>query len=81
MSNTVKEWLKQMHLISQTTHEDRQGIDHQIEERTGLNCDYVLDHDMMTKEEFKRIVEMVLARRKAEQKKVLEKMAEEKVIV
>lgn len=68
-------------LYRQTTHEDRVNIDAEIERRTGVHCDYALEKKMVTKREFRRIVEEVLARKKREYGRVLTKMVEEKVVV
>jgi len=81
MSIKVREWLKSLGLYSQTTHEDRLEIDKEVESRTGVDCDYAIERKMIDKEEFKRIVMLVLRRRKQALEKVLKKMAEEKVIV
>jgi len=81
MSIKVREWLKALGLYGQTTHEDRLEIDKEVEKRTGVDCDYAIERKMIDKEEFKRIVMLVLRRRKEALEKVLEKMAKEKVIV
>jgi len=81
MSIKVREWLKALGLYGQTTHEDRLEIDKEVESRTGVDCDYAIERKMVDKEEFKRIVMLVLHRRKQASEKVLERMAKEKVIV
>jgi len=81
MSIKVREWLKALGLYGQTAHEDRLEIDKEVENRTGVDCDYAIERKMIDKEEFKRIVMLVLHRRKEALEKVLDKMAKEKVIV
>jgi len=81
MSIKVREWLRALGLYDQTTHEDRLAIDKEVESRTGVDCDYAIERKMIDKEEFKRIVMLILRRRKQTREKILDKMAKEKVIV
>ena len=39
MSQHVRAWLIELHMLNQTTHEERVEIDKEIERRTGMNCD------------------------------------------
>ena len=79
MSNMVREWLKTLGLLPQTTHEDRVAIDREIEWITGINCDEALRQKMLKEEEFEELVKRVLKARKEKQelkeqiKKLLEK--------
>jgi len=61
MSNKVREFLKVLGLLDQTTHEDRLEIDHEIERETGLPCDEGVMK--MTKSDFAMLVAKVLRRR------------------
>jgi len=81
MSIKVREWLRALGLYGQTTHEDRLEIDKEVENRTGVNCDYAIENKMIDEEEFRRIVMLVIRWRKQALEKVLDKMAKEKVIV
>ena len=67
MSNVVREWLRALGLLPQTTHADREAIDREIEWVTGVNCDEALERRMMTKEEFEELVKRVLKARKEKQ--------------
>ena len=81
MSIKVREWLRALGLYGQTTHEDRLAIDKEVENRTGVECDYAIENKMIDEEEFKRIVMLVIRRWKQASEKILERMAKEKVIV
>jgi len=81
MSIKVREWLRALGLYGQTTHEDRLEIDKEVENRTGVECDYAIENKMIDEEEFRRIVMLVIRWRKQASEKILERMAKEKVIV
>jgi len=61
MSKKVRELLKLLGILDQTTHEDRLGIDREIERETGLPCDEGVMK--MTKGDFAYIVAKVLRKR------------------
>lgn len=68
MSNMVREWLKILGLLPQTSHEDREAIDREIEWITGVDCDEALKQKMLTEKEFEELVKRVLkARREKEE--------------
>ncbi|MET1124581.1 MAG: hypothetical protein ABWW66_04880 [Archaeoglobaceae archaeon] len=67
MSIVVRRLLEKYGLLNLTTHKDRKEIDRIIEEITGLNCDE--GARMLSEEEFLRIVEYVL--KKKRKKKML----------
>lgn len=77
----MREWLRALGLYGQTTHEDRREIDKEVENITGVDCDYAIENRMIDQEEFRRIVMLVIRRRKQVSEKVLEQMAKERVIV
>jgi len=60
MSIKVREWLRRLGI--ETTHEERQDIDHEIEQRTGRYCDTGVE--LLSEAEFLAIVESVRRRRK-----------------
>ena len=64
MSVRVREWLERMGLLHLTDHEDRVEIDRRIELRTGVNCDEAIDHGQITKQEFEKIVNSILNRKR-----------------
>lgn len=68
----------QLKMLKQTTHEDRVKIDKEIERRTGVYCDYALDRNMLSKRQFKEIVEAVIRKRKGEPKKAPKKKRKKK---
>ena len=70
MSILVREWLKQLGLYWQTTHEDRLEIDREIERRTGVDCDTALAQGMISRDEFLSIVYSILRRRRLMEKAV-----------
>jgi len=70
MSILVREWLKQLGLYWQTTHEDRLEIDKEIERRTGVDCDTALAQGMISRDEFLSIVYSILRRRRLMEKVV-----------
>jgi len=80
MSNMVREWLKYLGLLGETTHEDRLEIDREIEWVTGVDCDEALKQKMLTEEEFEELVKRVLKTRKEKQefKEQMEKLFEDK---
>jgi NCAIR mutase (PurE)-related protein len=81
MSIKVREWLKALKLYDQTTHEDRLEIDREVERRTGVHCDYALERELISKQDFIEIVNMILQKKKRELAKLLEKLEEGRVIV
>ncbi|KXA94124.1 hypothetical protein AKJ37_07965 [candidate division MSBL1 archaeon SCGC-AAA259I09] len=62
MSIVVKNMLRKFNLLDQTTHEDREEIDREIERRTGKYCDEGAKE--LSESEFKRLVRKILARKK-----------------
>jgi len=55
MSIKVREWLRRLGI--ETTHEEREQIDREIEQRTGRYCDSGVE--LLNEEEFLAIVERV----------------------
>ena len=51
-------------LYFQTSHDDREQIDREIERRYGVNCDDAIRMRLVKKDEFLEIVDMILKRRK-----------------
>ena len=62
MSRKVREWL--MRLSIETTHEEREQIDREIERRKGVYCDEAVEKGMVSEEEFLEIVNLVKKRKK-----------------
>ena len=62
MSRKVREWL--MRLSIETTHEEREQIDREIESRKGVYCDEAVEKGMVSEEEFLEIVNLVKKRKK-----------------
>ena len=60
MSIKVKEWLRR--LAIDTTHEEREEIDREIERRTGQYCDKGVE--LLTEAEFLAIVDSVKRKRR-----------------
>jgi len=60
MSIKVREWLRRLGI--DTTHEERQEIDREIERRTGQYCDKAVE--LLSEAEFLAIVESVKRRRR-----------------
>jgi hypothetical protein len=60
MSIKVKEWLRKLGI--DTTHEEREGIDHEIQRRTGQYCDRGVE--LLSEAEFLAIVDSVRRRRR-----------------
>lgn len=60
MSIKVREWLRRLGI--ETTHEDREEIDREIERRTGRYCDNGVA--LLTEAEFLAIVNSVRRRRR-----------------
>jgi len=60
MSIKVKEWLRRLGI--DTTHEEREEIDREIERRTGQYCDKGVE--LLTEVEFLAIVDSVKRKRK-----------------
>ncbi len=79
MSRMVREWLRILGKLSETTHDDREAIDREIEWITGVDCDEAIERRLLTLEEFEELTKRVLkARRekrefKEQVKKLLEK--------
>jgi len=61
MSKKVRELLKWLGILDQTTHEDRLEIDREVERETGLPCDEGVEK--MTKGDFVDLVARVLRKR------------------
>jgi hypothetical protein len=64
MSRLVREWLMNLGLFYETTHEDRLEIDKEIERRTGVNCDEALIKGLISINEFLDIVNTILKKKK-----------------
>jgi hypothetical protein len=60
MSIKVREWLRRLGI--ETTHEERQDIDREIERRTGRYCDSGVE--LLSEAEFLAIVESIRRKRK-----------------
>jgi hypothetical protein len=60
MSIKIKEWLRRLGIDA--THEERQEIDREIEQRTGQYCDK--GAELLSEAEFLEIVNLVKRRRK-----------------
>jgi hypothetical protein len=60
MSIKVKEWLRRLGI--DTTHEQREEIDHEIERRMGQYCDKGVE--LLTEAEFLAIVDSVKRKRR-----------------
>jgi hypothetical protein len=60
MSIKVKEWLRRLGI--DTTHEEREEIDHEIERRTGQYCDKGVE--LLAEAEFLAIVDSVKRKRR-----------------
>ena len=60
MSIKVREWLRRLGI--DTTHEERQEIDREIERRTGRYCDKGVE--LLSEAEFLTIVDWVRRRRR-----------------
>jgi len=60
MSIKVREWLRRLGI--DTTHEEREEIDREIERRTGQYCDKAVE--LLSEAEFLAIVESVRRRRR-----------------
>ena len=60
MCTKVKEWLRKLGI--DTTHEQREEIDHEIERRTGQYCDKGVE--LLGEAEFLAIVDSARRRRK-----------------
>ncbi len=60
MSIKVREWLRRLGI--ETTHEERQDIDHEIERRTGRYCDTGVE--LLSEAEFLTIVESIRRKRR-----------------
>ena len=51
-------------LYFQTSHDDRQQIDREIEQRYSMYCDDAIRMGFVKKDEFREIVDMILKRKK-----------------
>ena len=60
VSIKVREWLRRLGI--ETTHEERQDIDREIERRTGRYCDSGVE--LLSEAEFLAIVESIRRKRK-----------------
>jgi hypothetical protein len=60
MSIKVREWLRRLGI--ETTHEERQDIDREIERRTGRYCDSGVE--LLSEAEFLAILESIRRKRK-----------------
>lgn len=69
MSRVVREKLRELNLLSQTTHEDRAEIDREVERVTGKYCDEGVRE--LTEVEFRTLVERILERKKKKKKEEL----------
>ena len=67
MSIKVREWLRRLGI--ETTHEERQDIDREIERRTGRYCDSGVE--LLSEAEFLAIVESIRRKRKKPAAEVL----------
>ncbi|MDI6806427.1 MAG: hypothetical protein QMD14_01270 [Candidatus Aenigmarchaeota archaeon] len=70
MSLKVRELLRMFNLLEQTTHEDREEIDREIELRTGVYCDDAIENGLISKGEFLEIVKEVLKRKRKKKEAV-----------
>jgi hypothetical protein len=64
MSNRIREMLKRLKLLEQTTHEQRLEIDREIERITGEDCDRAIERKLIDEETFKAIVSYILSKKK-----------------
>lgn len=72
MSDKVREWLINLDLFGQTTHGDRVEIDREIERRTGVYyCDDAIERQLISEQEFREIVAIILNRKKKKRKEVV----------
>ena len=78
MSQHVRAWLIELHMLNQTTHEERVEIDKEIERRTGMNCDDALIKKKITRKDFVDIVNMILKRKKT--KKEIKELERQMVV-
>jgi len=60
MSIKVREWLRRLGI--ETTHEEREEIDREIERRTGRYCDSGIE--LLSEAEFLSVVESIRRKRK-----------------
>ena len=67
MSIKVREWLRRLGI--ETTHEERQDIDREIERRTGRYCDSGVE--LLSEAEFLAIVQSIRRKRKKTAAEVL----------
>lgn len=67
MSRMVREWLRILGKLSETTHDERLAIDREIEWITGVDCDEAIEQGLLTLEEFEDLVKRVLKARRLKQ--------------
>lgn len=67
VSYKIRDWLKRLGLLEQTTHEDRIAIDQEIERRTGVNCDKAVEQHKIDEQTFKEIVAMILKKKRKQE--------------
>ena len=68
MSRRVRNRLRLMGILAQTTHEDRVELDRRIEERTGKYCDDGVDE--LTNEEIMGLLRKIWERKKRRKKPI-----------
>ncbi|GAI76622.1 unnamed protein product [marine sediment metagenome] len=68
MSRRVKERLRLMRVLEQTTHEDRVELDRRIEEKTGKYCDDGVDE--LTNEEIMELLRAIWVKKKKKKKPI-----------
>lgn len=69
MSKVVKDLLRSLGLFSETTHEDREEIDREIERITGKNCDEGVYE--LTEDEFLDIVRKVIRNKRRKEREAV----------
>ncbi len=68
MSRRVKERLRLMRVLAQTTHEERVELDRRIEEKTGKYCD--IGVYLLTDEEIMEILRKIWEKKKKKKKPI-----------
>jgi len=64
LSRQVRIKLKAIGYYFGTTHEERIEMDREIERRKHMNCDRAMELGLVSDEEFREIVELILKRKK-----------------
>ena len=64
MSQHVRLWLRLIGRLDETNHDDRIEIDRLIEEKVGINCDEALAKNLMSIDEFSKLVDEFLKKKK-----------------